>query len=91
MKRPDRLLPDKLASTFLTNRDGNIVSLSAPLEPILSSYVLQLATAPLQLFANVRRQFQERRDDTSCDARLTHGPVGSPRCRYFISTTGVKI
>jgi hypothetical protein len=65
---PDRLLPDKLAITFLNNRDGNIVSLSAPLEPwskTLSSYVLQLATAPLQLFANVRRQFQERRDDTS--------------------------
>jgi hypothetical protein len=32
---PDRLLPDKLAITFLTNRDGNIVSLSAPLEPMI--------------------------------------------------------
>jgi Domain of unknown function (DUF3471)/Beta-lactamase len=32
---PDRLLPDKLAVTFLTNRDGNIVSLSAPLEPMV--------------------------------------------------------
>jgi hypothetical protein len=32
---PDRLLPDKLAITFLTNRDGAIVSLSAPLEPMV--------------------------------------------------------
>ena len=31
----ERLLPDKLAVTFLTNRDGNIVSLSAPLEPMV--------------------------------------------------------
>jgi hypothetical protein len=29
---PDRLLPDKLAITFLTDRDGSVVSLSAPLE-----------------------------------------------------------
>jgi CubicO group peptidase (beta-lactamase class C family) len=52
---PDRLSPDKLAITFLTNREGNIVSVSAPLEPwskILCSYVFQLATAPLQLSAN---------------------------------------
>jgi CubicO group peptidase (beta-lactamase class C family) len=32
---PDRLLPDQLAITFLTDRDGNIVSLSAPLEPMV--------------------------------------------------------
>ena len=32
---PDRLLPDLLAITFLTDRDGNIVSLSAPLEPMV--------------------------------------------------------
>jgi len=31
---PDRLLPDRLAITFLTDREGNIVSLSAPLEPM---------------------------------------------------------
>jgi hypothetical protein len=36
---PDRLLPDKLAITFLTNRDGNIVSLSAPLEPMVKDIV----------------------------------------------------
>jgi hypothetical protein len=36
---PDRLLPDKLAITFLTNRDGNIVSLSAPLEQMVKDIV----------------------------------------------------
>jgi CubicO group peptidase (beta-lactamase class C family) len=36
---PDRLLPDKLAITFLTSRDGNIVSLSAPLEPMVKDIV----------------------------------------------------
>ena len=36
---PDRLLPDKLAITFLTNRDGNIVSLSAALEPMVKDIV----------------------------------------------------
>ena len=28
---PDRLLPDHLAVTFLTDREGDVVSLSAPL------------------------------------------------------------
>src|SRR6202035_4245542 len=36
---PDRLLPDKLAITFLTNRDGDIVSLSAPLETMVKDIV----------------------------------------------------
>ena len=36
---PDRLLPDRLAITFLTDRDGNIVSLSAPLEPVVKDIV----------------------------------------------------
>jgi CubicO group peptidase (beta-lactamase class C family) len=36
---PDRLLPDRLAITFLTNRDGDIVSLSAPLEPMVKDIV----------------------------------------------------
>jgi Domain of unknown function (DUF3471) len=31
----DRLLPDRLAITFLTDREGNIISLSAPLEPMV--------------------------------------------------------
>jgi CubicO group peptidase (beta-lactamase class C family) len=36
---PDRLLPDRLAITFLTDREGNIVSLSAPLEPAVKDIV----------------------------------------------------
>lgn len=36
---PDRLLPDRLAITFLTDRDGTIVSLSAPLEPVVKDIV----------------------------------------------------
>lgn len=36
---PDRLLPDRLAITFLTDRDGNIVSLSAPLEPMVKDII----------------------------------------------------
>jgi hypothetical protein len=35
----DRFLPDWLAITFLTDRDGNIVSLSAPLEPLVKDIV----------------------------------------------------
>jgi hypothetical protein len=36
---PDRLLPDRLTVTFLTDREGNIVSLSAPLEPMVNDIV----------------------------------------------------
>jgi hypothetical protein len=36
---PDRLLPDRLAITFLTDRKGDIVSLSAPLEPMVKDIV----------------------------------------------------
>jgi CubicO group peptidase (beta-lactamase class C family) len=36
---PDRLLPDRLTITFLTDRDGSIVSLSAPLEPMVKDIV----------------------------------------------------
>jgi CubicO group peptidase (beta-lactamase class C family) len=35
----DRLLPDLLAITFLTDREGNVVSLSAPLEPMVKDIV----------------------------------------------------
>ena len=76
---PDRLLPDKLAITFLTNRDGNIVSLSAPLEPMVKDIVfVRLAAGDCTLRSvprTVRRQFQEWRDDTSCDAGY-----GRPAC-----------
>jgi Domain of unknown function (DUF3471) len=36
---PGRLLPDRLPITFLTDREGNIVSLSAPLEPMVKDIV----------------------------------------------------
>jgi CubicO group peptidase (beta-lactamase class C family) len=36
---PDRLLPDRLAITFLTDREGSIVSLSAPFEPMVKDIV----------------------------------------------------
>lgn len=36
---PGRLLPDRLVITFLTDRDGNIASLSAPLEPAVKDIV----------------------------------------------------
>jgi CubicO group peptidase (beta-lactamase class C family) len=40
----DRLMPDLLPVTFLTNREGNVVSLSAPLEPMVKDIVFaQLA------------------------------------------------
>ena len=45
---PDRLLPDRLAITFLTDREGNIVSLSAPLEPMVKDIVFaRLASVTL--------------------------------------------
>jgi CubicO group peptidase (beta-lactamase class C family) len=41
----DRLLPDLLAITFLTDREGNIVSLSTPLEPMVKDIVFARAAA----------------------------------------------
>jgi hypothetical protein len=35
----DRLLPDFLSVTFLTDREGNVVSLSTPLEPTVKDIV----------------------------------------------------
>jgi CubicO group peptidase (beta-lactamase class C family) len=42
---PDRLLPDRLAITFLTDREGSIVSLSAPLEPMVKDTVFMRIVA----------------------------------------------
>jgi len=36
---PDRLLPDRLAISFSTDRDGDIVSLAAPFEPLVKDIV----------------------------------------------------
>ena len=68
---PDRLLPDRLAITFLTDREGNIVSLSAPLEPMVKDIVFTPCGWRLHrpgFPRAVRRQFQGWRDDASCDA-----------------------
>jgi CubicO group peptidase (beta-lactamase class C family) len=42
---PDRLLPDRLPITFLTDREGNIVSLSTPLEPMVKDIVFERLAA----------------------------------------------
>jgi CubicO group peptidase (beta-lactamase class C family) len=42
---PDRHVPDRLPITFLTDREGNIVSLSAPLEPAVKDIVFARLTA----------------------------------------------
>jgi hypothetical protein len=36
---PGRLLPDRLAISFSTDRDGNIASLAAPFEPLVKDIV----------------------------------------------------
>jgi CubicO group peptidase (beta-lactamase class C family) len=36
---PDRLLPDRLAISFSTDREGNIASLAAPFEPLVKDVV----------------------------------------------------
>jgi hypothetical protein len=36
---PDRLLPDRLAISFATDREGNIASLAAPFEPLVKDIV----------------------------------------------------
>jgi CubicO group peptidase (beta-lactamase class C family) len=62
----DRLLPDRLAITFLTNREGNIVSLSAPLEPMVKDIVFaRLAAGDCTELA-----FRER-----CVGRFRSGPT----------------
>jgi CubicO group peptidase (beta-lactamase class C family) len=53
---PDRLLPDQLAITFLTDREGNVVSLSAPLEPMVKDIVFARCAAGECLDAAFRAQ-----------------------------------
>src|SRR5262249_4964141 len=42
---PDRLLPDGLPITFLTDREGDIVSLSTPLEPMVKDVAFERLAA----------------------------------------------
>jgi hypothetical protein len=78
---PDRLLPDRLPITFLTDREGNIVSLSAPLEPMAKDIVFVLrATARARLpgrgASEVSRAGPRRRRNTDAggSARISTRP-----------------
>ncbi len=42
---PDRLLPDRLAISFSTDREGNIASLAAPFEPLVKDIVFTRVAA----------------------------------------------
>jgi len=42
---PDRLLPDRLALSFSTDREGNIASLAAPFEPLVKDIVFTRTAA----------------------------------------------
>jgi CubicO group peptidase (beta-lactamase class C family) len=42
---PDRLLPDRLAISFSTDREGNIASLAAPFEPLAKDIVFTRSAA----------------------------------------------
>ena len=48
----DRLLPDELPITLLTDREGNVVSLSAPLEPMVKDIVFARLAASAQMPAS---------------------------------------
>ena len=39
LEAPDRLLPDRLAISFSTDREGDIASLAAPFEPLVKDIV----------------------------------------------------
>jgi hypothetical protein len=42
---PDRLLLDRLAISFFTDREGNIASLAAPFEPLVNGIVFTRSPA----------------------------------------------
>jgi hypothetical protein len=43
----DRLLPDRLAISFFTDREGNIASLAAPFEPLVKDIVFTRVAAAI--------------------------------------------
>jgi hypothetical protein len=73
---PDRLLPDRLAITFLTDRDGNIVSLSAPLEPMVKEIVFS------------RRPAGECLDTVFCARCVGHYKSGATTHRVTLDPSG---
>jgi hypothetical protein len=62
----DRLLPDLLAITFLTDREGNVVSLSAPLEPRVKDFLFARLAAVECMDAGFRAR---------CVGRYKSGPT----------------
>jgi len=83
---PDRLLPDKLALTFLTNRDGSIGQSLGAAGAHGQRYCIRASCGcdcPLQLSRTVRRQFQEWRDDPRVNA-LVLKPDNQPAYRLAL-------
>src|SRR5207302_2026522 len=85
----DRLLPDHLAITFLTDRDGNVVSLSAPIEPMVKDIVFARLAAGECIDAGFRarcvgryRRGMTTHDVTlNLDGRLVLTPDNQPAYR----------
>jgi CubicO group peptidase (beta-lactamase class C family) len=61
---PDRLHPDRLVLSFAMDREGNIASLSAPLEPMVKDIVFTRVAAGEGMDATFRR---------ACAGRYSHG------------------
>jgi CubicO group peptidase (beta-lactamase class C family) len=73
---PNRLLPDQLAITFQTDRDGNIVSLSAPLEPMVKEIAFVRCAAGECLDAGFRARCVGTYKSGVTTHRVTLNPDG---------------
>jgi hypothetical protein len=73
---PDRLLPDHLAITFLTDREGDVVSLSAPLEPMVKDIVFARRPAGQGLDAEFRARCTGRYRSGVTTHTVTLDPSG---------------
>ena len=62
---PDRLLPDRLAISFSTDREGNIASLAAPFEPLVKDIVFTRIAD--------RRLHESGLPQGTAPARFSHG------------------
>jgi hypothetical protein len=65
-EEPLRLLPDRLAISFATDREGNIASLSAPFEPMVKDIVFARCPAGDCMDATFR---------SACVGIYSHGPM----------------
>jgi CubicO group peptidase (beta-lactamase class C family) len=63
---PDRLLPDRLAISFSTDREGNIASLAAPFEPLVKDIVFVRIPSGDCMDPAFRK---------ACIGTFTHGPM----------------